>query len=196
MRKQISVILATIVVAALAFGVGVLVQRQYQIAPIRVALDFARDITGVDDAVPPAPPWDEWHYPKAKRLGYKQGMSLRLGEKLVRPAGHYTVLVTADDFEDVARFYAEKSRFDDPDAVAKSRSAMSSQGTLQGESNFVLDDSDIAGPGEPRPVRGKCLIRRCPSYDLTVFLTRADDEAYTHIVLLYDPKTETSSEKP
>lgn len=88
-------------------------------------------------------------------------------------------------------------RFEDPAAIAKSRAAVASWKTLQGESNFALDDCDDTAASPPtRPVRAKCLIRRCPSYDLTVLLTRADSETETHVLLLYDPKTETADGKP
>lgn len=196
MRRRILISAATIAAAAVAFGAGVVVQRQYQLAPIRVAEAAVRDLTGLDDPVPPAPPWDEWHYPNAEVKASVQGSSLRVMGELVRPAGRYAVLVTTDEFEDVARFYAAKTHFEAPDAMAKSRSAVSSYGTLQGESNHLLDDFDDPNdPQKSRPVRAKCMIRRCPSYDLTVFITRADGEAQTHVVLLYDPKTETGSER-
>ncbi len=194
MRKRIVAAVCIIVVVALAFGAGVLVQRQYQLAPIRAAEAFARDFVGLDDAVPPAPRWEEWHYPNAESRGNIRGLSARVMEELVRPAGRYAVFVTTDEFEEVARFYAEKAQFDEPDSLATSRSAVFSQGTVQGESNYLLDDfADVTDPEQSRPVRAKCLARRCPSYDLTVFITRADDESDTHIMLLYDPKTETEN---
>jgi hypothetical protein len=71
--------------------------------------------------------------------------------------------------------------------VAQTRSGSSSEGGLL-EFRHFLDDMRQAGEGEtPRPVRTKCLIRRGRAYDLTVFISRADGEAHTHIVLLYDP---------
>lgn len=194
MRRRILITVAMIAAGAVAFGAGVMVQRQYQLAPIRVAEAAVRGLTGLDDPVPPAPPWEEWRYPNAEFKASIQGSSLRVMGELVRPAGRYAVLVTTDEFEDVARFYAGKTHFEAPDAIAKSRSAVSSYGTVQGESNHLLDDfDDPSDPQKSRPIRAKCMIRRCPSYDLTVFITRADDEAHTHVVLLYDPKTETRS---
>jgi hypothetical protein len=192
MRKRIVIAISAFVVVALAFGAGLLVQRHYQVASIRVAEEFGRNLAGLDDPVPHAPRWDAWRYPGAESKGSIQGSSVRVNTKLVRPAGNYTVFVTADPFEDVARFYAEKARFEQPDDVAKSQSAVSSRGTIQGESNHLLDDfHDAADPEKLRPVRVKCLVRRSPSYDLTVIITRANDEKHTHVALFYDPHTES-----
>jgi hypothetical protein len=192
MRKKSVIAIAAFVVVAFAFGAGILMQRQYQVATIRAAEEFGRNFAGLNDSVPPSPRWEEWHYPRAESKGSIQGSSARVNGKLVRPAGRYAIFVTADAFEDVARFYAEKAGFEQPDDVAKSHLAVSSHGTLQGESNHLLDDfSDVTDPQKLRPVRVKCLIRRCPSYDLTVVITRADDENYTHLGLFYDPHTES-----
>jgi hypothetical protein len=191
MRKRAVIAIAAFVVVALAFGAGLLVQRKYQIATIRTAEEFGRNLAGLNDPVPPAPRWEAWGYPSAESKGSIQGSSVRVNAKLVRPAGRYAIFVTADPFEAVARFYAEKAGFEQPDDVAKSHSAVSTRGTLQGESNHLLDDfHDPANPQEFRPVRVKCLIRRCPSYDLTVLITRANEEKYTHIAVSYDPHTE------
>jgi len=196
MRKRILPTVAILVVVALAFGAGVLMQQRYQLARVDAIKVFARDFVGLDDPLSPAPAWEEWQYPKADCIGSGHDQDLTMGGKLVRPAGHYAVLVTPDAFEDVARFYAEKTGFDDPASVARSHAAISSQGTIQGESSHLLDDSDSAADlAKARPVRAKCLVRRCPSYDLTVFLTRAEGETNTHIVLVYQPKTGMSGGK-
>jgi hypothetical protein len=97
----------------------------------------------------------------------------------------------------IARFYAEQMGFDEPDYVPNSRMAVSSVGTSNGASNHLRDDVNDANDSQKsRSVRAKCLSRRCPSYDLTVFITRADDESHTHIVLLYDPRTESVVAEP
>ena len=122
----------------------------------------------------------------------RDGADVRLSGKLVRPAGRYAVFVTTNAFEEVAWFYAGKVRFDDPAAAAGSRLASAIQGTIQGEAVGLLDDiADAVVPENSRSVMVKTFLGRCPSYDLTVFLTRAADETHTHVVLLYDPKTET-----
>jgi len=181
-----------VVIVAVSFCAGLLVQRQYQLASINAAEEIFRDITGLDDPVPPAPLWEDWMYPDAESKGSVTGSELRIKGKLIRPAGRYAVFVTPDDFETVAGFYADKTGFENVDDAASSRSAVSSSGTLQGESNHLLDDfEDAVQPQKSRPVRVKCLIRRCPSYDMNVLINRADGENHTHILLLYDPKTET-----
>jgi hypothetical protein len=194
MSKRFVISVALFVAIALAFGAGLLVQRQFQLVPLRIAEQFTRDLAGLDDPIPAAPQWEAWRYPNADTRGNIQGSSTRINEKLVRPSARYFLCTTSDALEDVARFYAEKAGFSDVDKVAKSTSGVSSQGTLKGDSNHVLDDfDDPKDPQAPRPVRSKCLIRRCPSYDLTVFVTRADSENHTHILILYDPKTEAAA---
>jgi hypothetical protein len=196
MRNRVLIIVAAIAVAVLLFSAGILVQREFQLAQIRNIEIFARDLAGLDEPVPPAPRWENWQYPHAKSLSHIQGSATRVMEELVRPAGHYAVCVTTDAFEDVARFYAEKAHFDEPDEVAQSRLATSSHGTLTESNHWMDDDTAAADAQQSRPVRSKCMIRRCPAYDLSVFITRADGEAPTHIVVLYDPKTETGDAQP
>jgi hypothetical protein len=189
-------ILAVVALVAGAFGGGVLIQRHIQLSRIRAGEAFARDLAGLNDPVSPSPPWSEWHYPKAKVKGTAESAAVRVSGKLVRPGGHYAVLVTADDFETVARFYAGKLKFADSEGIVKSQLAFSSEGNIQGESSHVLDDyRDVGETQKARPVRTKCLVRRSPSYDLTVFLTRAETETETHILLLYDPSTEAEQPK-
>ena len=108
MRKRLLLTVAILVVVALAFGAGVLVQQRHQLARVGAIKIFARDFVGLDDPVPPSPPWDEWLYPKADAIGSSQGQDLTTGGQLAQPAGRYAVLVTPDAFEDVARFYAEE----------------------------------------------------------------------------------------
>jgi hypothetical protein len=192
MGKRAILIVGLIVLAAGAFGAGVLVQRQIQNARIRAGVEFARDLAGVNDPVPSAPKWEDWLYPKAKVKGSAMSAAVRVSQDLVHPGGRYAVLVTKDDFVTVARFYAERLKFDDPAAIAKSELAFSSQGNVQGVSIHVLDDyRDVEETQKPRPVRTKCLVHRSPSYDLSVFINRAESESETHIVLLYNSKAET-----
>lgn len=191
MRSKLVVVIGIFVLVAIAFGAGILVQREYQVAMIRTAEEFARDLVGLNDPVPSPPRWEDWGYPGAQLRGNIQGSSVRVSGELVRPAGRYAIFVTADPFESVARFFAEKAGFEEPDNVAKSDSAVSTKGTVQGESNHLLDDfHDNTDPQSLRPARVKCLLRRCPSYDLTVIITRANEEKYTHIALFYDPRLE------
>lgn len=196
-RNRVMVAVAGLVVVAVAFGAGVLVQREYQLAPVRLAEDLARDLAGTDEPVAPAPRWEKWHYPGARSKGSIKGSSLRVMGQLVKAAGRYAVFVTTDDFDTVARWYAEQAGFERAGDVAKSRTGVSSFGRFpEGQEGFLLDDSsDPTGPNAARSVLTKCLMRRSRSYDLTVVLTRGDGEEHTHILLLYDPRTESGREE-
>ncbi len=178
-------------VAVGAFVMGLVVQRQVQVLTLRAAGQVARDFAGLDDPIPPAPAWEEWGYPGAATRSSRQSLAVRVEGRLVRPGGRYAVLVTPDDFEKVAEHYAVKAGFEHAPAVAASRSGASNSDSLQGESTVLLDDFvDARGLEPARPVRVKALLRRSPSYDLTVVLTRAAEESATHILVLYDPRTE------
>lgn len=191
MRNKLFLGICALGVVAIAFGAGLYVQREFQLAKIRTAESFARDLVGLNDPVPPPPRWEEWGYPGADIMGSIQASSVRVSGELVRPAGRYAVLVTPDPFESVARFYAEKAGFEAPDDIAKRNSAVSTEGNIQGESNHLLDDfHDSTDYQSLRPVRVKCLLRRSPSYDLTVVISRANEEKNTHIALFYDPRVE------
>lgn len=189
MRKRLLIAAGVTALFAGGIGIGILVQREMQLARIRAGENFARELAGLNDPIPAAPDREEWLYPRAKVKGQLESAAVRISGELVRPAGHYAVLVTGDDFETVARHYSDKLKFSDPEAIAKSQLAFSSEGNVQGESVHLLDDQ--RGEGDPqsaRALRTKCLVRRCPSYDLTVLLTRAEGERETHIIVLYDPK--------
>lgn len=190
MSKWIVIGVAAVAVIG-AFVLGLVVQRQVQVLSLRAAGQVARDFAGLDDPVAPAPPWEAWGYPGASTRASRQTLAVRVEGRLVRPAGRYAVLVTRDDFEKVAEHYAVKAGFEDAPAVAASRSAAANSDSLQGESTVLLDDFvDARGSDAARPVRVKALLRRSPSYDLTVVLTRAAEESATHILVLYDPKME------
>ncbi len=190
--KKVPATLLIVLVTILAFGAGVFVQRHTAKAQVRVAEQFARELTGINDPVPAAPGWDEWHYPNGKWRANRPGVGVRISGQLVRPAGYSGLMITPDPFEEVAQHYAEKASFAEPEKVATSLSGIFDSGNLQGELNLGIDDSeDGTDSAKMRSVRAKCLVRRCPSYDLVVFLTRADDDRYTHIMLVYHPKTDT-----
>lgn len=186
-RRLITIGIALLVAGA--FALGLLVQRQIQLARIRAGENFARDLAGLNRPVPPAPPGKDWYYPGAKVSGTAESAAVTVSRELVHPGGHFVVLVTSDDFETVAKYYTSRMQFTDPDAIAKSQLAFSSEGNVQGESSHVLDDfRDPSETQTQRSIRTKCLLRRSPSYNLTVFLSRAENEPQTHIILLYDPK--------
>ena len=193
MNRALRLALVLIPTLAAGFAAGLYAQRRYQIARIHAAEDFAREMAGLKDAIPAPPPKDEWLYPGAKVRSRIEGMAVRISGELVRPAGTFLVFTTTDSFDDVARFYAGKAGFEDPDAVATSRRASSHSGSLQGVATLVLDDEERADDsGRSRPVRSKTLIRRSPSYDATVMLTQADGEAHVHGTLLFEPRMDAA----
>ena len=185
--------LALILVPSLVVGFvgGLYAQRKYTFARIHAAEDFAREMAGLYDAIPAPPPSDEWLYPGGKIRNRIEGMAVRISGELVRPAGTFLVFTTRDAFDDVARFYATKAGFEDPDAVATSRTAFTHSGSLQGVSTLLLDDGEVPDdPGRARSVRSKTLIRRSPSYNVTVVLTQAEGEDHVHGTLLFEPRVE------
>lgn len=196
MRRRILVLIAAGVLLLGAFGLGLLAHRQYQLARIRAGENFARDLAGLNDPLPSSPSWEEWQYPKARVMGSAASAAVSVSGKPVHAGGHYAVLVTPDDFETVALFYASRMKFAEAAAMARSRSAVSSEGNIQGESSVVLDDSREAQANvNAEDVRTKCLAYRSPSYDVTVFLSRGAGDSHTHIMLLYNPKAAARAEE-
>jgi hypothetical protein len=196
MRRRIMVVIAAVVLLLGAIALGVLAQQRYQLARIRAGENLARDLAGLNDPVPPAPGWEEWQYPKARVMGSAASAAVSVSGKPAHAGGHYAVLVTPDDFETVALFYTSRMKFADAAAMARSRSAVSSEGNIQGESSVVLDDSREAQENaNAEDVRAKCLAYRSPSYDVTVFLSRGAGDSHTHIMLLYNPKVATRGEE-
>ncbi|MES2572411.1 MAG: hypothetical protein V4710_20470 [Verrucomicrobiota bacterium] len=189
MRTQLLVTLS-IVIASLAFAAGVLVQSQHDLATIRTIEAFRRDLSRPNAPIypHPPPPWEAWHYPNAKVEGTIHGSSVRINGDSTHPAREYAVLITADEFDQVAHFYAEKTGFANLDEVAKSHSAISIEESEDGSDYFLEEDNLGGGSQALRSVRTKCLARRFPPHGLTVFITRANDHSDTHIVLLYDPE--------
>lgn len=194
MLQKIGLTLVVLASVAAVFFAGMFAQRQYQLAQVRARVAFARDLVGLDDPVSSPPTWESWLAPQAKVQRSVVTSAVWIENELVRPAGQYAVLTTPLGFEEVVQFYAEAAHFDSPREVATSAGASQTQGTLQGEEISLLDDVlSPASPPVPRPVRCKCLIQRCPAFALTVFVSRADDEEHTHVVLLYVPAAAASA---
>ena len=93
------------------------------------------------------------------------------------------VMVTADSFEDVVRFYEKKiyktgsPRPIDPAAPPK---------RVLGVSNFDGDSvTSLQDDSARRPVRLRVLVRNRPSDVVTVVISRAEGEKQTHIAWTY-----------
>jgi hypothetical protein len=192
MNRTLRLALVLIPALAAGFAVGLYAQRRYQIARIHAAEDFAREMVGLKDAIPAPPNKEEWLYPGAKVRSRIEGMAVRISGELVRPAGTFLVFTTTDSFDDVARFYAGKAGFEDPDGVATSRSGVSHSGNLQGVATLVLDDAEGDDDSGRSGLVRKTLIRRSPSHDVTVMLTQANGEAPVHGTLLFEPRVEAT----
>lgn len=192
--KRMRVLVIVILAAAVSFGAGLWVQRQFQLFPIRMADAFARDLAGLDKPIPPAPAWETWRYPQSTEGGGLEGTSVRYNGVLVRPPIRMAAYSSTDSFETIAQYYAKKLGFTDVSSIAGSYAATQSEGTIDGEQSMLLDAGDWTGqsasdtPGGR--VRLKTLVRRSPGYDVLVVLSQADGNATTHLVLFYTPRVE------
>lgn len=117
------------------------------------------------------PRFEDWKYPKAKELSSGQGAG-----------GSHAVLTTTDDLDKVIAFYEKKTgqtlKVDQPGGQSISGGA--------GEARLFQDDSIQPGiKSEPRPVVVRILVQRATSYDLTLVISKAKGEDYTHIAMTY-----------
>jgi hypothetical protein len=140
-----------------------------------------------------APDISEWKYPGAEKGVENTGASLRdaSGEKLLKLTGHAAVWTTPEDFDKVVAFYTNKLEVETDDPAAKSDGMYSwtSAPTVNTPmAKALIPDTTPAGTKalSARPVRVQCLFRRTTSYAVTVFVSRADSEDHTHIVVAYD----------
>jgi hypothetical protein len=186
MWRRLLVGVGLLALFAAGVGLGMFMQSRLQPAVAEVVarryLDLTRSLAGESELGLPAPPLTDWRYPGAREYGTTTGSSLEINGQIIRPAPSYVRSTTPDDYDKVVAFYAEKGGF-------HHTSGSAFEGNSQGESNVVLtDDWNPERSDKSRLVRALCMRRRCGSYDLTVFITRAHREGLTHIVLLYEPK--------
>jgi len=145
-------------------------------------------------SVPPAPGIDDWKYPDAQSGGSSSsgGGSERPGREY-----HEVVWMTADDYDKVLAFYADKMKLD-KDWVSESPWV---QGTMGGGNIMSVNSPPKGGVGREaegdgdkrvRPVRCQCLTKRTPSYDISVFLTRGESEKHTYVLIVYNRKVPIS----
>jgi hypothetical protein len=110
----------------------------------------------------------------------------------VKPAPEYLVLATADDYQKVAAHYGIKLGFG-----AASDFGLTNMTSTEAGFQLAFADGQDPGPAsKARPVRVLCLRQTCGSYSVVVFITRAEKEADTHVILLYDPKVISSASPP
>jgi serine/threonine protein kinase len=107
--------------------------------------------------------------------------------------GKTFVLTTPDSYNKVAAFYGEKTRQKvDLDKWPYGSGVSGGNNFEYGKkwdwwTNVLERDEDIPGKvGAKRPIRNHAMLLRTPFYSLTVFLSRADNEDLTHIMLCYE----------
>jgi hypothetical protein len=193
-RKRLLTGLSLLLLLAAGFGLGMFVQWRVKLgveeAKAKFTENIIRQFAGDDRPIPPPPPFEEFRYQGAHSDSRKGGSSQRVMGKQVRAAGTYEVLLTSDDFDKVVGFYWTKVGFNEKAPTSPFYPQFSQVEGFSGEEKHCLADNVLAPAvhGKTRPLRAVCLVHRCSSYDLTVFVTRAEGEKYTHVVLLYNPR--------
>ena len=199
MQRRFLIGVGVLALFCVGVGSGMFVQHRYQIGVAAAAaqplLDFTRAFSAEGGESGPAPPLEHWRYPGAIEHGRGQGSSFAINGKVVTPAPEYLVLATADDFEKVTAHYGTKLGF--VAAADFGISGMTNKTSTESGFQLALADGKDPGPGsEARPVRVLCLRQTCASYCAVAFITRAENEAHTHVILLYDPKVTSSASPP
>lgn len=195
--RKLCYMIAGIALLGIGVGAGVFIQRKFQVARIEAAEQIGRDLIGLDAPLEPAPAWESWAYPGAdSRKGGHTGET-RINEEIVVPSDYHGVWTTPDTFEDVIEHYATLLEFEEPGTLREHNPGWGG-GTSGGFSSEAgpasvmnVRDNGLESSLEMRPVRVECLARRTRAYTVTVFISRADDENLTHIIVLYSPLTET-----
>jgi hypothetical protein len=173
MKRSIIIIAGFLVALAVGLGIGYLVGRNNP---------SERGLVEKPAVLKPGetgPDWKEWKYPGcAEHGGGQVGGGQNAGVK--EPMQYDLVMTTQDDYEKVLGFYAEKTGIS---ILAVENGAGAGGGNH--DSWFVYDDSRLPNVAQSRPVRVKMFGKRTPTYDLTMFISRANDEKHTHIILVY-----------
>jgi hypothetical protein len=198
MWRRLRIAVGLVVLFAAGIGLGMLVQYKLQSGmaeataegAARPFVQLAKGLAGEGDLGPPAPPVDDWRYPDAAEQGRTKGGSLEVGGQTVKPAPFYVLWTTPDDYEKVVAFYGEKCGVGPTPGGGIGTKFQATADKVQTEVNFSLRDERVPTASlDSRPVRVLCLRQRCGSYDVAVFITRAQGEKHTHIILLYEPRT-------
>jgi hypothetical protein len=177
---------------AAGVGLGMFVEYRLQVGVARAGAEaatrpfwqLAKDFNSEGGPSGPAPPLEHWRYPGATELNRGQGPSLAINGHTVKPAPEYLVLATADDYQKIAAHYGTKLGF----GAASELGHVNKTSTEAGFQLAFTDGQDPGQASEARPVRVLCFRHMCRSYSVVVFITRAETEALTHVILLYDPK--------
>jgi hypothetical protein len=153
----------------LPFALGLLAGLAFGFAAGLAYLTLHRTVT--TDAL------ENWHYPGATSTSTSgAGVGSPFGPPIMT---HASMQTTRDSFEQVAQHYAQKMKVSMPTSGSGSRSSGSESVSYQ---------SDSRGPRGPRPVKSQSFARREPGGSVVVFITRADGEEDTHILVYSLPR--------
>ena len=126
------------------------------------------------------PGLEGWKYPGAKELASGAGSG-----------GYYMVLATTDGLDKVLAFYGKKTgeKLTGDQPGGHGISGETGTGDKEPEAHVFQDDSVQPGAkAELRPVVVRVLVQRTKAHDLTLVISKAQGEDYTHIALTYFPK--------
>ena len=158
-----------------------------------------------------APEIEEWSYPGAEKrfdsTGGPMAERKQRGPDFKKRDGvHKAIWITADAYNKVVSFYADKLQLGhfDPDKTSSQGGVDSSQKFSGGMFPERFKSEEIYGfisdrmkpiPGDaiarvaardPHPLRTHCFVRRTDAYLVTVTITKAEEGEHTYIVLVYD----------
>jgi hypothetical protein len=136
-----------------------------------------------------APDWKEWKYPECSEHESSTGGGTQTSSGGVPP--HFClVMATPDDYERVLRYYGDKAGIPGLEQGSGAGTKVNTGGPqVHVEEWFVLNDSHPPNRAtQSRPVKMKMFGRRTLTYDLTMLISRANDEKHTHIVLAFYPR--------
>jgi len=155
----------------LPFGLGLLAGLAFGFAAALAYVTIHRFVT--------AGTLEDWQYPGATSTSTTgAGVGTPFGPPLTTRGSMQT---TADSFEDVTSHYAKKM------GVNSNLTAGSTSGSTASGSGSVTYLVDNTGPKGARPVRSRAFVRREPGGSVVVFITKADSEWDTHILLYWLP---------
>ena len=126
------------------------------------------------------PGLEGWKYPGAKELASGEGAG-----------GYYAVLATTDGLDKVEAFYGKKvgEKLTPDHAGGSGIGGETGTGGKATEAHAFADDSVQPGAkSESRPVVVRVLVQRTKAHDLTLVISKAQGEDYTHISLTYFPR--------
>jgi hypothetical protein len=162
MTRNLTLVIAAVIVAGVGFGLGVLAQRSL----------FSRPGAGGARPEPHGKGFDEllvgWKYPGARLVSSSEGAGL-----------HYSVATTRDDMDKVGKHYEE--------LLGILPTAVGSGNTVAGgEETVVAVGSDSLTPGnKPRDVQAALALQRTKDHVVALHMSRSKDEDSTHIVLFF-----------